>query len=273
VWGMCSIARRFFFRDADIVSQLLLAGIVANVFAYIPSTFANSTALNTREIAPVLPFAAVLAGRMLGDRLLTGPLATIRLPGRQFGVRLVAGSLVALLGWYSYGLWRQADTPAAPQPYAQLAAFLERNHLHYGLGGYWQASVITVETGGAVTIRAITSACLQPRLWESKSEWYDPATGNRANFLLLSNVSGYFNKFAVAPGPLLLLNSWYGNPKYVQTGRYNIVNGNKQYSYVARVYPVNLLDLTQKLSNNLTAPPPWLLRTLKSKGQKLAACG
>ncbi|MGA8465287.1 MAG: hypothetical protein WB688_14060, partial [Trebonia sp.] len=80
VWGACAIARRMFFRDADFVSQLLLAGIIANIFAYIPSTLAAHTALNTREIAPVLPFAAVLAGRMLGDRLVSGPLASVRLP-------------------------------------------------------------------------------------------------------------------------------------------------------------------------------------------------
>jgi hypothetical protein len=276
LWGACAIARRLFFRDADIISQLLLAGIVANLFAYIPSTLAEYvSALNTREVAPVLPFAAVLAARMLGDRVLSGPLATIRLPGRQFGVRLVAGSLVVLLGWYSYGLWRQADTPAAPEPYAQLAAFLEQNHLHYGLGGYWQASVITVETGGAVTIRAVTPACLQPYAWEEKSEWYD--SRNRANFLLLSNKPGYFNKYGVSPGVLLLLNNWYGGPahpgypKYVQTGGYKIVNGARIYNYIARVYPANLLGLTQKLSNNLTSPPPWLLRALH--GQQPAACG
>jgi hypothetical protein len=270
LWGVCAIARRFFFRDTDFVSQLLLAGIVANIFAYIPSTLADHSALNTREIAPVLPFAAVLAARMLGDRRLAGPLATIRLPGRRFGVRLVAGSLVVLLGWYGYGLWRQADTPAAPEPYAQLAAFLERNHLSYGLGGYWQASVITVETGGAVTIRAVTPACLQPYLWEAKSEWYQ-ASQHHANFLLLSNVPGYFDKFAVSSGALLLLNNWYGNPKYVQTGTYKIVNGYRQYEYQARVYPVNLLSPIHRLYNNLTSPPPWLLRRLN--GQQPAACG
>jgi hypothetical protein len=143
VWGACAIARRMFFRDADFVSQLLLAGIVANIFAYIPSTLADHTALNTREIAPVLPFAAVLAGRMLGDRLVSGPLASVRLPrfarpsasgasgasgtaasSYSLRVRLIALPLVALFGWYSYGLFRQANTPPAPNPLAPLARFL-----------------------------------------------------------------------------------------------------------------------------------------------------
>jgi hypothetical protein len=256
VWGACAIARRMFSRDADFISQLLLAGIVANIFAYIPSTLAAHTALNTREIAPVLPFAAVLAGRMLGDRLVTGPLATIRLPGRDgrrrhsLGIRLVAVPLVVLFGWYSYGLFRQADTPAAPEPLTKVAAFLEARHLRYGLGGYWEASLLTVQTGGAVTVRAVTPACLQPYQWESKRDWYDPKRRS-ANFILLSNMPGYFSKFAVSGAALRLLNEWYGPPaypagwpRYLHTGGY----------YTARVYPGNLLTQLPHIASALNSP-------------------
>ena len=259
VWGACAIARRMFSRDADFVSQLLLAGIVANLAAYIPSTLANATALNVREIAPVLPFAAVLAGRMLGDRLVTGPLATIRLPGsgardgqrrHSLGIRLVAVPLVVLFGWYSYGLFRQADTPAAPEPLTKVAAFLEARHLRYGLGGYWEASLLTVQTGGAVTVRAVTPACLQPYQWESKRDWYDPKQ-HSANFILLSNVPGYFSKFAVSGDALRLLNRWYGPPgyppgwpRYLHTGGY----------YTARVYPGNLLTQLPRVASALNSP-------------------
>ena len=258
VWGACAIARRMFSRDADFISQLLLAGIVANIFAYIPSTLAAHTALNTREIAPVLPFAAVLAGRMLGDRLVTGPRATIRLPGsgardgrrHSLGIRLVAVPLVVLFGWYSYGLFRQADTPAAPEPLTKVAAFLEARHLRYGLGGYWEASLLTVQTGGAVTVRAVTPACLQPYQWESKRDWYDPKQ-HSANFILLSNVPGYFSKFAVSGDALRLLNKWYGPPgyppgwpRYLHTGGY----------YTARVYPGNLLTQLPRIASALNSP-------------------
>jgi hypothetical protein len=256
VWGACAIARRMFSRDADFISQLLLAGIVANIFAYIPSTLAAHTALNTREIAPALPFAAVLAGRMLGDRLVTGPLATIRLPGRvgrsqhSFRIRLVAVPLVVLFGWYSYGLFRQAATPAAPEPLTKVAAFLEARHLRYGLGGYWEASLLTVQTGGAVTVRAVTPACLQPYRWESKRDWYDPRL-HSANFILLSNVPGYFSKFAVSGAALRLLNQWYGPPgypagwpRYLHTGGY----------YHVRVYPGNLLAQLPRVASALNSP-------------------
>jgi hypothetical protein len=216
IWGACAIARRFFFRDADFISQLLLVGIVANLAAYIPSTLADHTALNTREIAPVLPFAAVLAARMIGDRLLAGPLATVRLPGvklprvrvpRTVRVRVLAIPLVLLFGWYSFGLFREASVPAAPNTFASLEAFLEANHLSYGLGGYWEASVITVDTGGAVTIRAVTPSCMQPYTWESRTDWYDAST-HVANFLLLSNMQGFFTQFKPNSKVLLLLNAW-----------------------------------------------------------------
>lgn len=265
VWGACAIARRMFFRDADFVSQLLLAGIIANIFAYVPSTLAAHTALNTREIAPVLPFAAVLAGRMLGDRLVSGPLASVRLPrfvrsgaggagasasAYSLRVRLIAIPLVALFGWYSYGLFRQANTPPAPEPLAKLANFLEDNHLHYGLGGYWEASVLTVETGGKVTVRAVTPACMQPYKWESKPSWYD-ANLNSANFVLLSQEPGYFTQFAVNGVALQLLNNWYGPPAYPPGWpHYHRYGG-----YTAREYPGNLLTQLPRIAKVMNNPP------------------
>jgi hypothetical protein len=280
VWGACAIARRMFFRDADFVSQLLLAGIVANIFAYIPSTLADHTALNTREIAPVLPFAAVLAGRMLGDRLVTGPLASIRLPRfarsgagaagsvHSLRVRLIAVPLVALFGWYSYGLFRQADTPPAPNPLAPLAKYLENNHLQYGLGGYWESSVLTVETGGAVTVRAVTPACMQPYKWESKPSWYDPKL-HSANFILLSQKPGYFTQFAVNGVALQLLNNWYGPPAYPSGWPHHFNYGGyymapaakpphqlvKIYYYTAREYPGNLLTQLPRIAREMNNPP------------------
>ena len=185
--GGCAIARRFFRRDADLVSQLLLAGIVANLAAYLPSSLAGHTALNVREFAPVLPFAAVLAARTLGDRL--GERAT--------GNRFIALSLAAVFCWYCVGLAHQAAAPAAANPFARLEAFLRQHHLAEGIGGYWDSSVITVDTGGAVTIRAVTG-CLHPYDWESKAAWYNPA-GRTASFVLESSGTGYFSHWLVAP--------------------------------------------------------------------------
>ena len=260
LWGCCAIARRFFRRDADFVSQLLLAGIVLNLVAYIPSTLADHSALNVREIAPVLPFGAVLAGRMLGDRLLAlGPMIRVRLPriSRPLGLRLIVIPLVLLFGWYSFGLFQQADTPAAANPLTGLEKFLEANNLSYGLGGYWEASVITVDTDGAVTIRAVSPSCMQPYEWENKLDWYLPSK-HVANFVLLSNQPGYFTSFEVRGTALNLLNKTFGKKRdTLDYGNYFFVNGkpNPVYDYNARTYQGNLLTQLAPLYTALNGKP------------------
>ncbi len=191
----CTAARRFFRHNADLVSQLLLAGIVANLAAYLPSSLADHTALNAREFAPVLPFAAVLAARTLGDQV--GARLRRALPARRLTDRAVAAALCALLCLSAVGLFAETRIPVPANPFARLEAFLTARHLHYGIGGYWDASVITVDTGGAVTIRAVTG-CLRPYAWESKPAWYDPAS-HSATFLLTSAAPGYFTQWLAAP--------------------------------------------------------------------------
>ena len=260
LWGCCAIARRFFRRDADFISQLLLAGIVLNLVAYIPTTLADHSALNVREIAPVLPFAAVLAARMLGDRLLAlGPMIRVRLPriSRPLRLRLIVIPLVLLFGWYSFGLFQQADTPAAANPFTGLERFLEANNLSYGLGGYWEASVITVDTDGAVTIRAVSPSCMQPYEWENKFDWYDPSK-HVANFLLLSNQPGYFTSFEVRGAALRLLIEKYGTKRdTLDYGNYFFVKGKTSpiYDYNARTYQGNLLTQLGPLYKALNGKP------------------
>lgn len=261
VWGCCAIARRFFRRDADFISQLLLVGIVLNLAAYIPSTLANHSALNVREIAPVLPFAAVLAARMLGDRILAlGPAIRVRLPrlSRPLALRLIVIPLVALFGWYSFGLFQQADTPAAPDPFTGLEQFLEANGLSYGLGGYWDASVITVDTGGAITIRAVSPSCMQPYQWENKPQWYD-SSQNVANFILISNQAGYFTSFQPRGSALNWLRLQYPSDKLDQLdyGPYQFISGatTPTYDYQVRLYQGNVLAQLPALKAALNNRP------------------
>jgi len=242
---------------------LLLAGIVLNLVAYIPSTLADHSALNVREIAPVLPFAAVLAARMLGDRLLAlGPMIRVRLPriSRPLRLRLIVIPLVVLFGWYSFGLFQQADTPAAANPFTGLERFLEANTLNYGLGGYWEASVITVDTDGAVTIRAVSPSCMQPYEWENKFDWYEPSK-NVANFLVLSNETGYFTSFAVRGSALNYVNDKIPADKrdVLDDGSlfYVKVKGKTVpfYDYNIRTYQANLLNELKPIYDTLNGKP------------------
>jgi hypothetical protein len=151
--------------------------------------------------------------------------------------------LVALFGWYSFGLFQQAATPAAADPFTGIEQFLEANGLSYGLGGYWDASVITVDTGGAVTIRAVSPSCVQPYAWENKREWYDP-TKNVANFVLISSQPGYFSSFQPRGSALLLLQSMYKDKNdRLDYGNYFFLGGSADptYDYQARTYQGNIL--------------------------------
>jgi hypothetical protein len=192
--AMCAVARRFL-RGAGLIDQVLLVSIVLNVALYVPSTLASTTDLNAREYALALPFGAVLAGRTLAGKVrLTMPdVATWAVGARGARkARLLVPALVFLLGAYLASLGWAATQPSEPAENAELGAFLAAHDLTYGISGYWQSSIVTLDTSGAVTIRAVLSGSLQRDWWESKHSWYDPGT-NMATFLVTENLPGFYN--------------------------------------------------------------------------------
>jgi hypothetical protein len=197
-WAMVRVARHFL-SWPDMVSQILLVAIIVNVVAYVPSTLADATDLNAREFAVVLPFGAVLAGRTLAPTVVTGW-------RRATGRRQLAGALLAgaLLAGYGASLGYAAAQPSVPPANARLAAFLAAHDLTSGIGGYWESSVVTVGSDGAVTIRAVVPGTLRPDLWEAKSSWYDRSR-NRANFLVTDSAPGFFNYWQPSPAALAAL--------------------------------------------------------------------
>jgi hypothetical protein len=184
-WAVCRVARQFI-SWPDMVSQILLVAIVLNLAVYVPSTLANASVLNTREFAIVLPFGAVLAGRTLAASLRGSELSWRR------GARWRIGLASAVLAGYAASLGYAAAQPPAPSADAQLAAFLVAHHLTDGIGGYWQSSILTVGSDGAVTLRAVMPGTLRPDLWESKGSWYDSGL-HGATFLVTDSQPGFFN--------------------------------------------------------------------------------
>jgi hypothetical protein len=169
-WGTWLAARRFF-RDRDLVSQLLVMGVVINLAVYVLSTRANVVS-QTREIAAVLPFSAALAGRLLA--------------GRLTAAKLIPLLLVVLLG-YLAGLGREIIQPPVAAQNQQLTSWLEARHLHTGLSGYWESNIVTLTSGDRVQIRLVNAhdGRLIPGGYELNSDWYDPDR-DTANFVVLS---------------------------------------------------------------------------------------
>jgi hypothetical protein len=210
-WAVLRVARRFL-SWPDMISQILLVAMILNVAAYVPSTLANATDLNAREFAVVLPFGAVLAGRTLGVSLRDSRVGQ----GRR---RWVIPALLAGAVGYAASLGWAAAQPSAPAMDTRLVTFLSAHHLTSGVGGYWESSVVTLGSDGAVTIRAVQHVPrLEPYLWEAKSSWYDPGQ-NRANFLVTSSKPGFFNHWLPNRAALAAL----GPPaRTYHVGRYTV---------------------------------------------------
>jgi hypothetical protein len=175
-WGTWLAARRFL-RDRDLVAQLLVTGVIINLAVYVFSTRANVIS-QTHEIAPVLPFGAALAGRMLD--------------GRLRAAKLMPLLVVVLLG-YLAGLAHEISQPPVAAQNQRLTSWLAAQHLHTGLSGYWESNIVTLTSGDRVQIRLVkpSGGRLVAGGYEANAGWYDPGR-NTANFVVLSSgVPGY----------------------------------------------------------------------------------
>jgi hypothetical protein len=213
VWGTCLAAWRFL-RDGDRVAQLLVAGIAVNLAAYVFSTRAG-VVTQVREMAPVLPFSAVLAGRLLGGRLPAGRLKS---------ALLVPLLLVVLLG-YLLGLVGELSHPPVAAQNQQLTSWLEARHLHTGLSGYWESDVVTLTSGDRVQIRLVNGSRrgIVASSFEGKAEWYDPRR-NTANFVVLFPGVAEYKGFTQKQAVLRL----FGKPaRTYHVGAYTILVWNK----------------------------------------------
>jgi hypothetical protein len=195
-------------QPGDLVADILVLAIAANFAAFLvespkPNIYA------AHEIGPVLALGAALAGRTLGgliagrrapdrqaagDRTTDGQAAPAGLPGRRparpgprrvLRLALAAGlaCYVAMLGFAA------AHSQAAPRNVG-LAAWLARHHLKSGLAPYWEASSVTVDSGGAITVLALEPVrgrgYVAARPWQSDVLLAKPAKGRAANFVIVS---------------------------------------------------------------------------------------
>ena len=162
----------FFTSRSDRVTQIIVAATVATLVAGIFGTELPSLA-HAHEVAILLPFGAVLAGRMLP------PLVPARWRAYRVGVPLLAAWLAAGLAALCFAAtW----APLEP-PNQQLADWLSGHGYTEGLATYWQANETTVTSGGKVHIAPVTSQATSVRRWESSISWYDPSR-QRANFVV-----------------------------------------------------------------------------------------
>jgi hypothetical protein len=171
--------RRFF--GPELIVPTFAVAIVLNLAAYMISTHAQDL-LGAREIAPVLPLGAVLAGRTLGDQVL----AWTRTAKAWF-VPVLAVVAVSYLAAFGYGA-AQAAVPAANEP---LASWLAAHRLSDGLATYWQANSTTLDSGGRIRLSAVKigpGGVLVPYQWETDDADFSPSQ-HYANFVVAAGSS------------------------------------------------------------------------------------
>lgn len=158
----------------DRITQVLTVGTLVTLVAgaFLSPLTAGYAA---HEIAVVLPFGAVLAGRAAGpwlmrQRVRRGTLIPV-------GIVLAAASLASIAYF--------ADQPPLTPPtrVTVLDRWLEAHHLTDGLGQYWTGAGSRVDSGGRLRISPTVNSPARPYAWIMKPSWFDQSQ-HTANFVV-----------------------------------------------------------------------------------------
>jgi hypothetical protein len=161
----------------DLIADFLVIAVAANCAAFVLEVPLQN-AYSAHEIAPVLSLGAALAGRTLGSRIYgrrasaasaeSGDTVHAARPARPGARRGLLAALAAGLACYAVLLGiAAAHRQGAPRNVA-LTAWLTRHHLTSGFAAYWEASSITVDSGGAITLLSVTDGGWHGRLVPQK---------------------------------------------------------------------------------------------------------
>jgi hypothetical protein len=174
VWATGSVIRRFF-RCDDLIAQVLTVAIIVNLCAFTFSVLPN-TYWDNREIASVLPFGAVLAGRVLAERLTAARL----LP-----------ALAALGCCYLVALGYGVSRPQVAAHDQALSEWLTARHLTTGLASYADGNSLILDSHGSLQVYAPfwSASTVKPGTHETKASQFDPSLHD-ANFVVSTSVDG-----------------------------------------------------------------------------------
>ena len=175
VWAVCQVVRRFFSCD-DLIARILTVAILLTLIAYGISTLPYNPD-QAHEIACVLPFGAVLAGRVLAERLTQARLLpALAVVGCGYLVALGSGVL-------------QPQRAAQDQAFAP---WLRAHHLTAGFSDYSDAGAIELASGGTITMTVPNfhpDYVSRGTLFEEEASQFDPRL-HYANFVVSTRQYG-----------------------------------------------------------------------------------
>ena len=155
LWAVAVAVRRF------IGPESLMIQVVTATFVTLLAAFTFGFRGGAWEAIGLLPAGAVLAGRLLPERLTRAHLVI---------------PLAAVLACLGVSLYRHSTAPDPPSFNVRVVRFLEAHHLRYGLSAYWQGNSDTLISHDQVQVRAIGVArdSFFLTYWNTNSTWYDP---------------------------------------------------------------------------------------------------
>lgn len=219
VWAVLAVMRRLGAGE-EIMPQVLTCACIALLAAWMLSHRPDAN-----EIVGLLPMGAVLAGRMLGDRLSR----TAVLP-----------AVVVVLVCFSVALVSDASHPAQ-RSHDRIVAWLAAHHLTYGLASYWGANMLTADSGNRVQLRPVRmfDRMLVTTPNENNAAWYDP--GQHDARFVLTQRGGCRNLCLSVPD----LRRIYGPPvevyhvagQEVLVWKQNLLTGLSTLSWCGRGFP------------------------------------
>jgi hypothetical protein len=174
-WALAIAVRRYMAHDR--VVQLLTMAVAVTLLIY-TSLIGFDVGGGAHDILPVLPFGAVLAGRLLADQLI-----------RRGLVAALALALACYVGVLAHNIIQPSR---ADDGYHRIAGWLQARHFSYGLSDYWAASLVDLDTGNRVQVVPVKSEAFQIVLapWNSEASWYNPRLHDASFFILPDPMPG-----------------------------------------------------------------------------------
>jgi hypothetical protein len=134
IWAVAHTIRKLLALDDPITQMLAVA------FLVVLAGYLTNIKSNPNEIVGLLPIGAVLAGRVLANKIIS--------------YRLVPALSVVLAG-VALLIGHNVSQLPKVNPNQRVASWLEAHHLTYGVAGFWNANSVTLESGNHVQVRPV----------------------------------------------------------------------------------------------------------------------
>ena len=179
----------------DLITDVLVLAIAANFAAFLIDVPMENI-YSSHEIGPVLALGAALTGRVIGTLVTARRGSGAQAAGAAAGGaayraprRVLLGAVAAGLACYAVMLGIAVAHKQAPPRNVALTKWLASHHLSHGLAPYWEATSVTVDSGGKISVLAVQpqpgGARLEPEHWQS-NVLLATTRGQTADFVILS---------------------------------------------------------------------------------------